>query len=169
MLDYKEFAARLCGHEPKPEYSSPKKVVEKSPEEDPHAMMELFRDKLKARGARGMIGLQRIFKIMDDDGSLTLSMPEFVKAVRDFRMGIAESSCPALFDAFDTNKDGTINYDEFLRAVRGPLNDFRCGMVDKVFRKIDKDGSGTLEINDIKDTYNASKHPDVTSGKKTEA
>ena len=116
-----------------------------------------------------MIGLQRIFKIMDDDGSLTLSMPEFVKAVRDFRMGIAESSCPALFDAFDTNKDGTINYDEFLRAVRGPMNDLRTGMVDKAFRKIDKDGSGTLEINDIKDTYNASKHPDVTSGKKTEA
>jgi len=55
-LDYKELSVRLTGNEPKAS-SSPKKVVEKSPEEDPHAMMELFRDKLKARGARGMIGL----------------------------------------------------------------------------------------------------------------
>jgi hypothetical protein len=132
-------------------------------------MMELFRDKLKARGARGMIGLQRIFKIMDDDGSLSLSMPEFVKAIRDFRMGISEQSVPALFDAFDTNHDGTINYDEFLRSVRGPMNDFRKQMVERAFRKIDKDGSGVLDINDIKDTYNAQKHPDVLSGKKTEA
>jgi len=106
---------------------------------------------------------------MDDDGSLTLSMPEFVKAIKDFRMGISEDSVPALFDAFDTNRDGTINYDEFLRAVRGPLNDFRRQMVDKAFHKIDKDGSGILDIADIKDTYNALKHPDVINGKKTEA
>lgn len=33
---------------------------------------------------------------------------------------------------------------------------------------MDKDGSGFLDINDVKGSYNASKHPDVTSGKKTE-
>lgn len=36
------------------------------------------------------------------------------------------------------------------------------------FKKIDKDGSGILELNDIKGTYNASLHPDVKAGKKTE-
>ena len=36
------------------------------------------------------------------------------------------------------------------------------------FKKIDKDGSGILELNDIKGTYNASQHPDVKAGKKTE-
>ena len=130
--------------------------------------MQLFRDKVKARGARGMVGLQRIFKIMDDDGSKTLSYPEFSKAVRDFKVGISEENIPILFDAFDSNHDGTINYDEFLRSIRGDLNDFRKGLVEKAFRKIDKDGSGYLEISDIKDTYNASKHPDVMAGKKSE-
>ena len=33
---------------------------------------------------------------------------------------------------------------------------------------IDKDGSGILDIDDIKDSYNASKHPDVIAGKRTE-
>lgn len=108
-----------------------------------------------------MIGLQRIFKIMDDDGSLSLSLPEFIKAVKDFRMGISEDGVPILFDAFDVNRDGTINYDEFLQAIRGELNDFRRGLVEKAFRKLDKDGSGILEIEDIKGVYNASKHPDV--------
>jgi Ca2+-binding EF-hand superfamily protein len=40
-------------------------------------------------------------------------------------------------------------------------------LVQKAFRKLDKDGSGIVDIDDIKDVYNASKHPDVLSGKKT--
>ena len=34
--------------------------------------------------------------------------------------------------------------------------------------KIDKDGNGLLEVQDIKDTYKADRHPDVLQGKKTE-
>lgn len=33
---------------------------------------------------------------------------------------------------------------------------------------MDKDGSGMLDINDIRDVYNAKNHPDVRQGKKTE-
>ena len=42
-------------------------------EVDANALIRLFRDKIKARGARGIVGLQRLFKIMDDDNSKTLS------------------------------------------------------------------------------------------------
>lgn len=38
----------------------------------------------------------------------------------------------------------------------------------KAFKIMDKDGSGNLDINDIRGTYNAKKHPDVIQGKKTE-
>jgi Ca2+-binding EF-hand superfamily protein len=53
-------------------------------------------------------------------------------------------------------------------AIRGELNDFRKSLVEKAFRKIDRDSSGFIEIDDIKDLYNASKHPDVIQGRKTE-
>lgn len=98
---------------------------------------------------------------MDDDGSKTISEYEFAKACKDFKVGISEENVPILFQAFDTNRDGTLNIDEFLMAIRGELNDFRRGLIEKAFRKIDKDGSGYLDIEDIKDVYNASKHPDV--------
>ena len=105
---------------------------------------------------------------MDDDGSKTISLPEFSKACRDFKVGVSDENIPILFDLFDTNRDGTLNIDEFLMAVRGELNDFRRGLVEKAFRKIDRDGSGLIEIDDIKDLYNASKHPEVIQGRKTE-
>jgi calcyphosin len=98
---------------------------------------------------------------MDDDGSKSISLPEFAKACRDFKVGVSDDNVPILFEQFDTNRDGTLNIDEFLMAIRGELNQFRANLVEKAFRKIDKDSNGSLEIDDIKDIYNASKHPDV--------
>ena len=98
---------------------------------------------------------------MDDDGTKNISVYEFSKACRDFKVGINEENVPLLFDLFDSNRDGVLNVDEFLMAIRGELSDFRRGLIEKAFRKLDKDGSGFIEIDDIRDLYNASKHPDV--------
>ena len=38
----------------------------------------------------------------------------------------------------------------------------------KAFKKLDRDNSGVVEINDLKRVYNAKQHPDVKSGRKTE-
>lgn len=132
------------------------------------ALVKLFRDKIKARGARGIVGIQRLFKIMDDDGSRTLSEQEFSKACRDFKTGISEENIPTLFSAFDSNRDGTLNIDEFLYAIRGELNQQRLALVEKAFKMIDRDGSGSLDLNDIRDSYRADKHPDVIEGKRSE-
>ena len=55
-----------------------------------------------------------------------------------------------------------------MRAVAGEMSPIRKDFVAKAFKKIDKDGSGTLDINDIKSAYNAKMHPDVKAGKRTE-
>lgn len=41
---------------------------------------------MRARGARGILGLARIFKIMDDDRSGYLDKQEFNKALKDYRV-----------------------------------------------------------------------------------
>ena len=41
-------------------------------------------------------------------------------------------------------------------------------IVLQAFRKLDKDGNGWIDISDIRGVYNAVKHPDVLSGKKSE-
>lgn len=148
--------------------ASSKQAPLRNAQPDGTELVKLFRDKIKARGARGIIGLQKLFAIMDDDNSKSISLPEFTKACRDFRVGINEDNVPIVFDLFDTNHDGTLNIDEFLMAIRGELNDYRRSLVERAFRKIDKDSSGFIEIDDIKDIYNATKHPDVIQGRKTE-
>jgi calcyphosin len=89
---------------------------------DPEALAEALKNKLASRGARGMIGLQRQFKIMDDDNSKSLNNAEFTKAVTDYKLGFTKGECAALFAYFDVDSSGSISYDEFIRAVRGPMN-----------------------------------------------
>jgi Ca2+-binding EF-hand superfamily protein len=84
--------------------------------------MEQFRSKLAARGARGLVGLARQFKIADDDNSKDLDVYEFKKAVRDFRVNLQDSDSERLFKIFDRDRSGKIDYDEFLRGVRGEMN-----------------------------------------------
>lgn len=73
-----------------------------------------------------------------------------------------------LFAAFDMNRDGSIQYDEFLRQVRGDLNAPRQALVNKAFNVLDADGNGYLDYQDVMGKYDTSKHPAVIDGRKTE-
>ena len=88
-------------------------------------LMEHFRKKLAARGSRGIMGLGRSFKIADDDRSGNLGMDEFKKAIHDFRVGLKPEQSEKLFGVFDRDGSCAIDYDEFLRGVRGAMNEFR--------------------------------------------
>jgi Ca2+-binding EF-hand superfamily protein len=131
-------------------------------------LLESFRKALAKRGGRGIFGLARQFKIADDDRSKSLSLEEFKKCVHDFRVGINVKDAGRLYKVFDRDGSGSIDYDEFLRGVVGEMNQFRAAIAKKAFKIMDKDGSGQLNADDIRQTYNAKKHPDVMSGKKTE-
>lgn len=66
----------------------------------------MFRQMLAQRGARGIFGIQRIFKIMDDNGNGQLDIQELWKALCDFRLDISQEECRLLFDKFDTDESG---------------------------------------------------------------
>lgn len=159
-LDYREFASEVFQRDVG---GTPARG--KATGED---LLQRLRDKLKSRGARGIIGLAKQFRIMDDNHSLSLDKFEFSKAMSDYMLGFSEGEIQTLFSHFDVDRSGLIEYDEFLRAIRGPMNAARKAIVMKAFAKMDSDGSGMIDINDIRSVYKADKHPDVLTGKKTE-
>lgn len=132
------------------------------------ASIDKFRNKLKARGSRGIMSIRRCFMIADDDGSKTLNFYELDKICNDYRIGLTKTEVQYLFKFFDLNNNGSIDYEEFLHGVVGEMNSFRKGLVKKAFQKLDRDNSGSVEVDDLRGVYNAKNHPDVQAGKKTE-
>ena len=122
----------------------------------------------QSHGARGICGIGRKFRIMDDNNSKTLDIGEFTKGVSEHTLSWNTTQIKAVFDFFDQEKNGQISYDEFLVALRGPLNERRKQFVYLAFEILDKDKNGVIETKDLVGVYDGSKHPDVIAGKKTQ-
>ena len=139
-------------------------------EADFEAVMESLREKLKKRGAQGIRGLARNFKICDRDGSRSLDVQELAKCCSMCKLGLSLEEVRTLHGFFDRGGDGYISFDEFLKAIRGSLSPTRRKLVTKVFNALDASGdqNGYLTIEDLQHAYSADEHPDVKGGRRTE-
>ena len=73
----------------------------------------------------------------------------------------------ALIKYYDTDGDGNVSYDEFLRGLRDEMSPRRAKMVHKIFNRLDRDGSGKIDISDVLNIYDVSVNPDFIEHRKT--
>jgi Ca2+-binding EF-hand superfamily protein len=66
---------------------------------------------------------------MDTNKDHTLDPTEFKYGMRDYGIKISDLEVNAIVKHFDRDRSGKISYDEFLRAIRGDLNERRRKMV----------------------------------------
>lgn len=85
-------------------------------------VLERVRQRIMARGARGIVGIGRSFRIIDDDGSRSLNNAEFMKCLSDYRISEDPEEQSLIFAMIDRDGSGRIDYEEFLRMVRGDMN-----------------------------------------------
>jgi len=79
---------------------------------------------------------------MDDNGSGTLDPYEFNKAIQDFGVEIETKDLATLFKCFDIDGNGEIDFNEFIRVIVGPMNNFRTQLCVKAFKILDRSGDG---------------------------
>ena len=131
-------------------------------------VIEKLRKIISRRGTRGIMSIRREFMIADNDNSKTIDINEFKKFCHDYRIPLEENEIKLLFSELDINRNGKIDYEEFLKGMVGEMNERRKKIVLQVFKIFDKNQNGVIEMDDIRENYNAKLHPEVQSGKKTE-
>lgn len=97
--------------------------------EPPNQVLEKVKETLKARGAHGIRGLGIVFRRMDNSRDKKLDRYEFMWGLKENGHNMSPSEFERIFKYFDRNNDGKVNYDEFLRGIRGEMNDRRISLV----------------------------------------
>lgn len=164
---------RKCAPKPSTALWTAPAAAQKSPAQemissgDP--VLDSLRYQLLSRGAVGIAGLSRKFRIMDDDGSKSLNVYEFKKGMKECKiLDMSDKAIGHLFRFFDKDDSGSISFDEFMNGIRGHLNARRKAMIHMAFNVLDRDKSGEVDIKDLTGVYNAKMHPDFIRGKVTE-
>jgi Ca2+-binding EF-hand superfamily protein len=73
----------------------------------------------------------------------------------------------ALIKYYDVDGDGHVSYEEFLRGLRDEMTPRRAKMVEKIFHRLDRDGSGLINLADVVQIYDVSSNSDFIERRKT--
>ena len=64
-------------------------------------------------------------------------MEELYYGLRSLGLTLTEEEAFEVLKVFDKDKNGNISFDEFLRALKGDLNNFRIELIKKAYQRLD--------------------------------
>ncbi|XP_009357911.1 calcium-dependent protein kinase SK5-like [Pyrus x bretschneideri] len=94
-------------------------------------------------------GLRELFKMIDADGSGSITFDELKEGLRKVGSELMESEIKDLMEAADIDNSGTIDYGEFLAATVHLNKLEREENLLSAFSFFDKDGSGFITIDEL--------------------
>ena len=80
--------------------------------------IEKLRYKCLTRGAAGIKGLARVFRIADSNEDGNLTFEELKRICQVYKLDIPDSDLQKAFNQVDKDGSGKISFDEFLLALR---------------------------------------------------
>lgn len=133
-----------------------------------NSLLERIRTRIVERGAVGVKGIGRLFRVADDNADKLIDLhTELPKLMNDIGVILNKTELTELERLLDRNGDGNISYDEFLYQMAPPLSEERIKWINKAFDKLDVDGSGVVNIADIEAVHNPKTSELVRMGKTT--
>ena len=112
----------------------------------------------------GLKALGRFFRDVDASGRRVVSRGALGSAAAQVGLTFSADQINGIFSSFTQDASGSIDYDELLEIIRGPMSLRRQTIVRDVFRKLDLDGDGILKLRELAARFNAGKHPHVLDG-----
>ena len=127
------------------------------------------KDIINKRGVESIRSSGRVFRQFPSyDGKDKVNKDDFIFGLRECGINLPKHELDVIMNFFEKDRDGMINFTEFLNALRGKPNERRQAIIDKAFLQFDKEGTGIIDVTEIRQVYNCSKHPKVVSAEMSE-
>ena len=111
------------------------------------------KDIINKRGVESIRSSGRVFRQFPSyDGKDKVNVDDFIFGLRECGINLQKQDLDVILNFFDKDKDGMINFTEFLIALRGKPNDRRQAIIDKAN---DKNNLGKIDRKEWNDYYSA--------------
>ncbi len=128
-----------------------------------------FRKCFKLRGVRGIMSLRRALMLFDVNITKVINLKDFKNLLqKTFRFDFEDIEIQNMFNYFDKDRKGEINYEEFIKVLVGNVNENRKKILKQVFDKINEDNGEYITVGQMRNCYNAKESPLVRQNKKNE-
>ena len=124
--------------------------------------IDIFRDKLGAKGIITLMNFLSQLKQYDRKGDKEISFSDFSEIIRNTKVIISEEEISDLFSDFSQDKN-KINYELFLNKLIIDLNPRRANIVKAAFDKLDTEKCGVINLSEIKSFFNSKNCPLVSA------
>ena len=162
-LDYQNFADTLYNNPPLTKKEEEKENIQdneekEEPQEEEQDLIEILimrlRSLLSKRGLENMISIETGFRDLDTQNTQELDFSTFKSACDKFDFQLTEEEIKELFLAFTKEETTKVNYDEFIRILRGELSQNRKELVEQVYKSINEENKEGLNIEEVFGFYN---------------
>ena len=82
-------------------------------------MLLRIRKTLASKGSRGFLHFEKILKQSDSNDDGFVNLEQFRGVIREQKIDITNLEATNLFGIFDDNKNGQIDYLDFLQTLKG--------------------------------------------------
>ena len=122
--------------------------------DDNSKLIEKFKNEILSQGANTLFDIQKTLNKFDVDNSGRIDIEEFNKLCSEYSINLIPDDIKTVFTCFDPSRTGKIYYQDFLNLIHGTLNEFRTGLVDQLFNKLNKNNRDNLEMKTILSSFN---------------
>jgi Ca2+-binding EF-hand superfamily protein len=119
------------------------------------------------KGSSFIFYFQRKLSLYDFNHSSMISLENFLYISSSFNFNMSLEELELIFNFFDKDKKGLINYNNFIQTIIGQITPVRDTIIKNIFEKFNKDNNGNVSLGELKVLFNANKHPDVINKKRT--